>query len=87
MATATLITSDKVMMLLPPTLVTVSPQGSILPNSSDPGSRVCSPTFNDKDIQTLKDQGFTMGLINTIRRNVQTFPMRIWIVDNSGTFR
>ena len=36
------------------------------------------------EIDSLKAQGFTMGLINSMQRNNQVFPMRIWVADNSG---
>ena len=38
-----------------------------------------------RDIQSLQDQGFTMGLIQAMSRNSQLFPLRIWVVDNSGS--
>jgi hypothetical protein len=43
-----------------------------------------SPKLSDQDIQSLKAQGFTMGLIQAMQYNAQVFPMRIWVVDNSG---
>ena len=52
-------------------------------SSLDP--RRTSPKLNDQDIQSLKAQGFTMGLIRAMQYNAQVFPMRIWVVDNSGT--
>jgi hypothetical protein len=51
-------------------------------SSSDP-SRT-SPKLGDQDIQSLKAQGFTTGLIRAMQYNAQIFPMRIWVVDNSG---
>ena len=53
-------------------------------SSLDP--RRTSPKLSDQDIQSLKAQGFTMGLIRAMQYNAQVFPMRIWVVDNSGTF-
>jgi len=35
--------------------------------------------------KTLKDQGFTDGLIRSIARSNETFPLRMWVVDNSGS--
>lgn len=35
--------------------------------------------------ETLKEQGFTDGLIQSISRNKDIFPLRIWVVDNSGS--
>jgi hypothetical protein len=37
------------------------------------------------EIESLKAQGYTSGLINAISRNCMTFPLRIWVVDNSGS--
>jgi hypothetical protein len=45
-----------------------------------------SPKLSDQDIQSLKAQGFTMGLIRAMQYNAQIFPMRIWVVDNSGAW-
>ena len=36
-------------------------------------------------VQVLKEQGFPKGIINEINRNSQAFPLRIWVVDNSGS--
>ena len=49
-------------------------------------SQTTSPKLSDQDIQSLKAQGFTMGLIRAMQYNAQVFPMRIWVVDNSGTY-
>mmetsp|Transcript_33705 Transcript_33705/g.81718 ORF Transcript_33705/g.81718 Transcript_33705/m.81718 type:complete len:93 (-) Transcript_33705:2411-2689(-) len=38
----------------------------------------------DKEISALQSQGFPTGLIQALERNVQLFPLRIWVVDNSG---
>jgi len=39
----------------------------------------------DIDIQTLQDQGFTRGLAEALTKNILAFPLRIWVVDNSGS--
>ncbi len=67
-------------------------QGSQSLLSKGRSSRVLMPeSYNDSahvlrehEVQALKAQGFTMGLIHAMGRNNQTFPMRIWVVDNSG---
>jgi hypothetical protein len=41
--------------------------------------------LNNHEIETLKSQGYTDGLIQSIARNNVTFPLRIWVVDNSGS--
>jgi hypothetical protein len=43
-------------------------------------------TLSPSTIQSLQAQGFTMGLIHAMHRNTQIFPMRIWVVDNSGKY-
>jgi Mg-chelatase subunit ChlD len=35
--------------------------------------------------ETLKGQGFSEGLIQSITRSNDAFPLRIWVVDNSGS--
>jgi len=37
------------------------------------------------ETESLKDQGYTTGLIKSITRSNMTFPLRIWVVDNSGS--
>jgi len=36
---------------------------------------------------TLKQQGFTTGMVDALLKNKKSFPLRIWIVDNSGSMR
>jgi len=42
-------------------------------------------TLSSNDTMELKDQGYTDGLIESIARSNMQFPLRIWIVDNSGS--
>ncbi|KAG7368451.1 hypothetical protein IV203_031194 [Nitzschia inconspicua] len=44
-----------------------------------------SKKLNSFELETLRSQGYTAGLINSIARNNLTFPLRIWVVDNSGS--
>mmetsp|Transcript_23082 Transcript_23082/g.48360 ORF Transcript_23082/g.48360 Transcript_23082/m.48360 type:complete len:410 (-) Transcript_23082:94-1323(-) len=44
-----------------------------------------SKQLNSDEISALKDQGYTSGLIKSISRNNTAFPLRIWVVDNSGS--
>jgi len=44
-----------------------------------------SKELNESEILALKDQGYTAGLITSIARSNMTFPLRIWVVDNSGS--
>jgi hypothetical protein len=39
----------------------------------------------DKEVRNLQSQGYTNGLIQALAKNTQVFPLRIWVVDNSGS--
>lgn len=66
----------------PPTLLAKGRSSRVLiPDDSSSSSPL---PLSDHEIHSLKAQGFTMGLINAMHRNNQIFPMRIWVVDNSG---
>ena len=43
--------------------------------------------LRDAEILALQDQGFTRGLAKTLTDNNASFPLRIWVVDNSGSMR
>jgi len=49
-----------------------------IPQSS--GKRLC-----DQEISALQSQGYSTGLIQAVERNVLLFPLRVWVVDNSGS--
>ena len=51
--------------------------GGILPPAA--------PPLNHEQIAQLRDQGFTAGLAQAIDKNNAAFPLRYWIVDNSGS--
>jgi len=38
-------------------------------------------------MSALQKQGFTKGLVHAMTNNIQTFPLRIWVVDNSGSMQ
>lgn len=38
-------------------------------------------------IQQLVDQGYTRGYASILARTIQSFPLRIWVVDNSGSMQ
>jgi hypothetical protein len=44
-------------------------------------------TLPDAKINMLLDQGYSKGLVQSISRSVQDLPLRIWIVDNSGSMQ
>jgi hypothetical protein len=41
--------------------------------------------FNRRTIDTLRQQGFTQGLITSLASNKRSFPASFWIIDNSGS--
>jgi hypothetical protein len=44
-----------------------------------------SPAFSMEQVQYLKSQGFSMGMIRALYAQKQSFPLRVWILDNSST--
>jgi Mg-chelatase subunit ChlD len=46
-----------------------------------------SKAMDKTQIRALLEQGFTRGLAEAMTQNNATFPLRIWIVDNSGSMR
>lgn len=47
--------------------------------------RTKSKVLSDQEIKQLEEQGFPEGLARTLSANNEVFPLRIWIVDNSGS--
>uniref|UniRef100_A0A7S4QK78 SAM domain-containing protein n=3 Tax=Ditylum brightwellii TaxID=49249 RepID=A0A7S4QK78_9STRA len=41
--------------------------------------------LNQTDIEDFRKQGFTRGLINALLINCSVFPVRYWVIDNSGS--
>ncbi|KAL3826423.1 hypothetical protein ACHAXA_011232 [Cyclostephanos tholiformis] len=41
----------------------------------------------ERQIQELVDQGYTRGHAVSLARTIQNFPLRIWVVDNSGSMQ
>jgi Mg-chelatase subunit ChlD len=66
------------------------PQRQLVPGRS---SRVILPTgdqssakqLTESDLRTLREQGFTTGLCQSLVRNSAVHVLRIWVVDNSGS--
>jgi hypothetical protein len=60
------------------------------PDMNKPNSH-SYPSFNritdlsQNQINQLKAQGYTQGLIDVISSSTNYFPLRIWVVDNSGS--
>lgn len=50
-----------------------------------PENNVRNMTMNDDEIKRLKAQGFTKGLVQILIQNNAAFPLRLWIIDNSGS--
>lgn len=44
-----------------------------------------SKVLQAPELRQLKEQGFPLGLAETLTRNNEAFPLRIWVVDNSGS--
>lgn len=44
-----------------------------------------SKQLSSSEIEALRDQGYTSGMYQSIARSNMTFPLRIWVVDNSGS--
>jgi Mg-chelatase subunit ChlD len=42
-------------------------------------------TLSPDGIRHLRDQGYSHGLINALAKNKRAFPIRIWVVDSSGS--
>eukprot|EP00978_Attheya_sp_CCMP212_P043201 scaffold277877_cov24-Attheya_sp.AAC.1 len=40
-----------------------------------------------EEMRRLKEQGFTEGLAEALALNCISFPLRIWVVDNSGSMQ
>jgi len=58
--------------------------------NKDRSSRVILPKLKSKvmsniEINAMREQGFTTGLARAMTQNNATFPLRIWVIDNSGS--
>ena len=63
---------------------------SSAPDAKNTASRVELPTqtsdgVSERAIRSLTDQGFPRGLAEALSVNTIAFPLRIWVVDNSGS--
>lgn len=50
-------------------------------------TRDISTTIGDAEIKALQSQGFTRGLAESLADLKTSFPLRIWVVDNSGSMQ
>jgi hypothetical protein len=50
-----------------------------------PPQHASTKVLDASDIRTLQSQGYTSGLIHSMSKNILSFPLRIWVVDNSGS--
>jgi Mg-chelatase subunit ChlD len=55
-----------------------------LPSSRAMGDLVAVP---EEQIQQLMKQGYTRGLAASLAQTIRTYPLRIWVVDNSGSMQ
>lgn len=46
-----------------------------------------SRDVNSSQIKALKEQGYTQGLAQSLAANKTSFPLRIWVIDNSGSMQ
>lgn len=44
-----------------------------------------APPLGEDKVKQLQAQGYSKGLIEALQKNSLTFPLRIWVVDNSGS--
>eukprot|EP00543_Licmophora_paradoxa_P000481 CAMPEP_0202445096 /NCGR_PEP_ID=MMETSP1360-20130828/3979_1 /ASSEMBLY_ACC=CAM_ASM_000848 /TAXON_ID=515479 /ORGANISM="Licmophora paradoxa, Strain CCMP2313" /LENGTH=400 /DNA_ID=CAMNT_0049061249 /DNA_START=81 /DNA_END=1283 /DNA_ORIENTATION=+ len=76
-------------VVLPPASgKTTAPRPGLKTNGRS--SRVMLPkqrsyAIQNAEIERLQEQGFTKGLAETLTKNNAMFPLRIWVVDNSGS--
>jgi len=80
--------NDTPTALARPTLATAnapfSKSNYILPSSRSAG--VMQPVPESR-IQQLESQGYTRGLAKSLAQTIKKFPLRIWVVDNSGSMQ
>jgi Mg-chelatase subunit ChlD len=55
-----------------------------LPSSRRNGEFASVP---EHQIRKLVNQGYTTGLANSLSQTIKNFPLRIWVVDNSGSMQ
>lgn len=55
------------------------------PHSTHVPMTTSKTTLNDSQYRQLKEQGYTKGLCDALAENCNTFALRIWVVDNSGS--
>eukprot|EP00957_Ditylum_brightwellii_P202180 15328965-Ditylum_brightwellii.AAC.1 len=60
------------------------PVGAVPPPDSNEYNS-CSKELNKKDFDELRNQGFTRGLAKALSINCSVFPVRYWVIDNSGS--
>lgn len=71
---------------LPPPIAPILPPSTGTHAHHNKGTLQSQPTrLNTQQLQQLKEQGYTQGLCDAIVENCNNFPLRIWIVDNSGS--
>jgi hypothetical protein len=66
------------MPMAPPTVL----QTPLTPH----GTNNDSPQLRKDQIETLRQQGFPLGLAHELGKTRAAYPLRFWVVDNSGRF-
>lgn len=72
-----------------PTFISPIPFSASAPPSTETYHVAHGPAneINQDQIRSLKSQGFTEGLARSLSDNNTNFPLRIWVVDNSGSMQ
>lgn len=55
------------------------------PNSSLSIPRQTSNGISKRAISSLREEGYSRGLVEAMAENATAFPLRIWVIDNSGS--
>ena len=69
----------------PPSSRTLLHQGRSQRVFVDAAKSMSTKNLSSGEKESLKAQGYSTGLIEELTRNILAFPLRIWVVDNSGS--
>jgi hypothetical protein len=63
----------------------LNPGASAGSSSSYPTHTPQTPAFSMEQVKYLKNQGFSTGMIRALHTQKHSFPLRVWILDNSSS--